>query len=248
MHGGRILTQYRAFCAVDRLRWIWTLPESERNPLLRALGHICTAAVRGGHLEVLQWLRMNDCPWDEWYRTTNMICTLAAGGGHLKVLQWLRAIGCPWDEFTCRDAAEGGHLKVLQWLRANGCPWCDRTIALAASKGHSEVLWWARANGCDWDAYTCECAAVGGHLELLRELHERGCPWDYSTFKSAERIAKRRPNDSNAREILKYLTDNGCPSLPSFAVWNKICGDYEGSVADLGEDAQDLWEASWGEQ
>jgi len=35
---------------------------------------------RGGHLEVLKWLSVNGCPWDEW------TCAFAAEGGHLEVL------------------------------------------------------------------------------------------------------------------------------------------------------------------
>jgi hypothetical protein len=45
----------------------------------------------GGHLEVLQWLRANECPWDEG------TCRWAAKCGKLEVLQWARANGCPWD-------------------------------------------------------------------------------------------------------------------------------------------------------
>ena len=52
---------------------------------------LCEAAARSGQLEVLQWLRANDCPWDKY------TCAHAAGGGHLEVLQWLRANDCPWD-------------------------------------------------------------------------------------------------------------------------------------------------------
>ena len=35
----------------------------------------------GGHLDVLQWLRANGCPWDGY------TCRGAAQGGHLEVLQ-----------------------------------------------------------------------------------------------------------------------------------------------------------------
>ncbi|CAM9583553.1 unnamed protein product [Ectocarpus sp. 8 AP-2014] len=38
----------------------------------------CAGVPRGGHLEVLQWMRTNVCPWDE--RT----CSEAAKGGHLE--------------------------------------------------------------------------------------------------------------------------------------------------------------------
>ena len=56
---------------------------------------VCSAAARGGHLEVLQYAHANECPWDEG------TCSSAAAKGHLEVLRWARANGCPWDESTC---------------------------------------------------------------------------------------------------------------------------------------------------
>src|ERR1700679_142126 len=50
---------------------------------------ICSYAALGGNLDVLQWLRANGCPWDEF------TCSQAALGVHLDVLQWARANGCP---------------------------------------------------------------------------------------------------------------------------------------------------------
>ena len=46
-------------------------------------------AAREGHMEVVQWLRANGAPWDEW------AIARAAEGGHLEVVQWLRANGAP---------------------------------------------------------------------------------------------------------------------------------------------------------
>jgi len=57
------------------------------------------AAAMSGHLEALQWLRVNGCPWDE------ETCIWAAYGGHLEVLQWAHANGCPRNEDTCFWAA-----------------------------------------------------------------------------------------------------------------------------------------------
>ena len=104
--------------------------------------NLCNFAAQYGHLEVLQWARLNGCPWTDW------TCSWAAKGGHLEVLQWARLNGCLWDDWTCYSAAGGGHLDVLQWARLNGCPWDERTCAYAAQKGHLEVLQWARVNGC----------------------------------------------------------------------------------------------------
>ena len=49
----------------------------------------CTAAVKNGHLAILQWARSKGCPWGEW------TWVQAAENGHLEVLEWARAHGCP---------------------------------------------------------------------------------------------------------------------------------------------------------
>lgn len=48
---------------------------------------VCMFAALNGALDVLQYARDNDCPWDE--RT----CSFAAEGGHLEVLEWARSQG-----------------------------------------------------------------------------------------------------------------------------------------------------------
>ena len=102
---------------------------------------LCSAA-GGGHLEVLQWLRANDCPW------VMNTCSRAVEGRHLEVLQWARANGCQWNERTCTWAAWWGRLEILKWAHENGCPWDAKTCAFALMGGHLDVLQWARANGC----------------------------------------------------------------------------------------------------
>jgi hypothetical protein len=44
----------------------------------------CSAAAEGGHLEVLQWARAHDCPWNE-----ARVREYAAAGGHVDMLGWL---------------------------------------------------------------------------------------------------------------------------------------------------------------
>ena len=102
---------------------------------------LCNAAASRGQLDVLQWARANDYPWD------GLTCACAALNGHLAVLQWARDNGCPWNEKTCANAAENGHLTVLQWARANGCPCSKFTNIIMLVGGHKEVVQWARANG-----------------------------------------------------------------------------------------------------
>ena len=42
---------------------------------------LCASAAKGGQLKVLQWLRENECPWEE------DTCRAAASGGLLEVLK-----------------------------------------------------------------------------------------------------------------------------------------------------------------
>ena len=118
------------------------LKRLHRGGRLSRQEYLCETAARGGHLEKLQVLRADGCPWDE------ETCTSAAEGGHLEVLQWALANGCRWDQYTCAAAASGGHLEVLQWARANGCPWDEDTVICARRNRHLELLNWAIANGC----------------------------------------------------------------------------------------------------
>ena len=97
--------------------------------------YIFGKACQGGNLEVIKWLRSEDCPWNEW------ACAGAAKGGHLEILKWLRSEGFPWDEDACSGAAMNGHLEILKWLKSEGCPRIDReACAGAAEHGHLEIL------------------------------------------------------------------------------------------------------------
>ena len=161
--------QLCANIAVGDLRTLqWALPQS---PAL-AQRAVCRSAARFGSLEMLQWVRSQGCPWDEW------TCSSAGERGHLEVLQWARGQGCPWDDFTCSEAARGGHLEVLQWARSEGCPWTKQTCTEAARGGHLEVLKWAHSQDCPWNAMTCSSAAERGHLAVLQWARSEGCPWD----------------------------------------------------------------------
>ena len=63
---------------------------------------IFSAAAMGGHINVMQYLKMNGCKW------CTETCSNAALGGHLEALQWLHANKCPWDIKTCVSASKKG--------------------------------------------------------------------------------------------------------------------------------------------
>ena len=150
---------------------------------------VCEGAARGGHLQILQWVRAQNppCYWDE--RT----CASAAEGGELTTLQWLRAQDppCPWDEQTCAMAAKGGHLEILRWAVTQDppCPWSASTCSNAATGGQFTLLQWLRGQDppCPWNSWTCANAAAGDHLEMLQWARSQDppCPWDSWTCRSA---------------------------------------------------------------
>ncbi|KJE97758.1 hypothetical protein CAOG_07861 [Capsaspora owczarzaki ATCC 30864] len=160
----------------------------------------CAAAARFGHLAVLCFLREHGCPWNA------KTCASAARGGHFVLLQWARAANCPWDASTCSSAALGGHYDVLRWARANNCAWDENTCSYAAGAGHLRVLNWARTNGCPWNSTTCEAAAVGGHLDVLQWARRKQCPWDVRTIELARQFGHT--------ELASWAANNGCPEPP----------------------------------
>lgn len=128
----------------------------------------CAQAAGGGHLEVLQWLRENQVPWDA------STCSMAARGGHLELLKWARENGCVWNEKKiCHAAAKGGHLDVLQWAKDNGAKFGWRACKKAAAHGHVHVIQWAattnewKTSGMGWRDRCAKAAAKKGQLEVI---------------------------------------------------------------------------------
>ena len=102
---------------LDVLEKYWSnVPENIKPDLFDF--DMCADAAFGGHMETLQWLRSQGCPWDE------RVCGGAAHNGDLNMLQWARSQGCPWDLFTTLFAAEKDHLDIFQWSLSQGCPCC----------------------------------------------------------------------------------------------------------------------------
>ena len=103
--------------ARDIVHYIFSFINSDYNQILRLVSkgwsaHFpSTSSFYGltsrvsayGHLNLLKWLRQNDCPWNKW------TCVFAAFGGHLDCLKWARENGCPWDEDTCARSDLEGH-------------------------------------------------------------------------------------------------------------------------------------------
>ena len=151
-------------CSISLLKW-------QRDFLVHHFTeNTCAFAAKGGHLDILQYLRANGCPWDEW------TCARAANNGHLDILQYAHENGCPWNELTCFGAARGGYMNIMLYAHANGCPWDEETCSAAAFCGHLDILQYAHENGCPWDELVCLNAEFYGHMHILEYARANGCP------------------------------------------------------------------------
>ncbi|MEO1777059.1 MAG: hypothetical protein AAFS07_19130, partial [Pseudomonadota bacterium] len=169
-------------------------------------------AVRGGHLQLLDWLwrqpgarRDADdvAAFPPMYvlrielllhgaRRRSDLCDLAAAGGSLRVLAWLRARDVYWSEGTMNAAARCGHLHVMVWARQRGCRWCEDTAVLAARHGHEHVLIWLARAGYPWMDRAGAAAAAAGADGCLRRLRALGVPLDDGALCAAARHGREQ--------------------------------------------------------
>ena len=121
----------------------------ENDYFWRETDMVMMAAIRNGHLPVVEFLVKNNitdiygtCPAERetWW---------AALAGHLDILKFLHAQGYPCEIRTTTYATQGGHLDILKFLHEKGC-----------------IL--------DKEELT-RIATQGGHLDILRFLHEKDC-------------------------------------------------------------------------
>ncbi len=137
---------------VQWIHWQWQLPldmgistssSGLDKKAVNGDSRTTTAAARYGHLDLLKWLRLNNCPWDEW------TISQAVRGGRIDIVIWLHEAGCPSDQNTCTSAVQMGHLDILKWLLANGYPY-DMITLLSTAKiyGHSQLVDYLNLERC----------------------------------------------------------------------------------------------------
>ena len=85
------------------------------EPLCTLHDFFCSDAAALGQLDVLQWLRSQDCPWNR-----QVVCNLAAAKGHLSVLQWATSSHRGrWDKKHCLSLAhKHRRASVVQWIQS----------------------------------------------------------------------------------------------------------------------------------
>ncbi|CAM9101337.1 unnamed protein product [Chrysoparadoxa australica] len=153
---------------------------------LRELGcpwdsSVCSAAARGGHVNVMRMLLQGPwpCPVDEWS------CSGAAAGGHLPMLKLLRGY-----DVSALSSQDLGRVSCLPWLAAwlrkllgkpagfKPVPWDQMSTTWAATNGHLEVFAYLRMgqDKCEMNEDALSGAASNGHLEMIHLLRRLKCP------------------------------------------------------------------------
>lgn len=157
----------------------------------------CQWAAKGGHLELLLWMRKVGFEWD------STVLTAAASIGDIVMIERLISLGAPSCDMAPAAAALHGHAEALELLINRGCATSSHIMRNAANGGHLHCIKIAHAHGIPWDNETCLFAARNGHLDVLRWVRAHGCPWTYDV------ISQSRVNGKD--QVLNWAIAHGCP-------------------------------------
>jgi len=217
---------------IQALKWFHE-QETNKNHRISWDEWTSAEAARGGNLNVLQYLRENNCPMNE------LCYSEAARGGHMHILRWLQEINCSSNTWSYIMAIQGGFYHVIQWLDSQQCPFNEWSFTwsineddyssddteihmltcakargynindpplvstMAAQHGQLDILKWLKEKNLPWDEWTTAAAAYAGHLHILQWLRQHDCPWNHLTIKAAQ--------DRGHDLISEWAKSQGCP-------------------------------------
>jgi hypothetical protein len=147
-------------------------------------------AVKGGHLEALQWLydqaitgltSDDDVEIVKKHVLIDYYMILASRIGHLEMLQWLQnAAGGVLADWVLHEAARNGHVHVVEWVVLNaGASVADLAnldvIHAAAVVDNIDVAKFVLSRGLlPLSSSVMDATAGYGQLELLQWMYENG--------------------------------------------------------------------------
>lgn len=163
----------------------------------------CRAAARGGHLEILKFLRKNKFAWDH-----SNVALEACKNGDLGVFKFVNKDNTIFiDEDWLRAAIKKNHLELVKYMTETTVKFVGPSTIVnattwAAEAGHLEMLKYLHESGYPWDQDVCAYAASEGHIDCLKYAHEQGCRMTVSTAANALSYGHY--------ECLKYAVENDC--------------------------------------
>ena len=194
--------------------------------------HACWyAAIEGGHLRTMAWLRVRDraaCEWEvdnPQYTPSGEPVVLLEDGTINSDLHFQHLLKAGRFGGPCGRAAAYGQLDALMWLRSPNriggpCPVDNWATAYAARGGYIDMLRWMR-NAPDheggilpWDGQTCAWAANRGDIAMLtwlRYVADPPAPWCWQSCCWAAQRGRLK-----ALRWMRQVADPPCP-------WSRWC-------------------------
>jgi hypothetical protein len=124
-----------------------------QRPGVQATTWVIAKAAEHGHIAVCQFLRSEQCAWDDW------ACDSAVFGDRLDTLLWLRKNGAPFDLGLARESAgQGGSISVNIYLHKEGLLDSEALTGILNIAGSynriaaAQLLW---RLGAAWPAELC---------------------------------------------------------------------------------------------
>lgn len=189
------------------------------------------AALRSGHVEVLQWLQVqsglegHELSQDDLYdaamygnlRAVQWICTnfdqnnlsldeyvmnCAIRSGNLELVHWLLQQVCPTNYETFRAALETKNLELVKLLHDTFDYELDEfAFQDAIWSGSTEIIQWMLDSGCEWYEDLFSDAIQTGNLQVVKYLYDKGLQTDPEGYYFAA--------NATTPEMLQYLTSKG---------------------------------------
>jgi len=215
-----ISTSSAAFEAnqLDMVKHLFKTKEASTFPR-HGLPELLGAAIRSGHLNMVQWLLkrgliivvkpiFTGLQWRVMIgRRTLDGMAYAAELGHHDMVYWLKAQGCDVTDEFCSGAIKFGSVELVDFGIRNGGVWQQENWYTAAKLGRVHVLEWAhtnvqRINHSPFSKQVCREAAFGGSITCLEWFRIKGFALDYSHCHIAARCGHL--------EALQWLRRHKC--------------------------------------
>lgn len=187
-------------CRYGHLHFVkYILEDMEPHPKInKSKTSPCAQAAKGGHLEILQFLREHKFKWD--HNTMWDACE----NGHIDIVKYVIENKCPWTSSSLESAIRKNNFEIVEFLTEHVREKKEFKLAtlIAATNGHLEMLKYLHEHGFPSDESLCDASSE--HLDCLIYVHEViKVEWSKDTCLSC--LAE------NNLSCLKYAIENGCP-------------------------------------
>lgn len=135
------------------------------------------SAAKGGHINVIEWMKNEGCRWDEKILLT--ICTFAIYYDHLKIFLWLDEIGSLPNIGSIETSTDS--VEITEWLISKGYKNIDISPCIG-KYGDIELYERMKFIGCRSNTLIMWHASQYGQMDLMKYMYNSGCSIPYSVI------------------------------------------------------------------